>query len=452
MGARVASVTKVILTVLCLLPAAMHGAGGTAKPDASTDPAEFSRRLKLAGQGDAGAEDFVGLCYQKGWGVEKEIGKAWDWYRKSAAQGNASAQDHLGECYLRGYGVDRDPKEAVRRYTLAADKGDAQAEYDLGWCLLNGKGVEADYAKAFDLFQKSAGQGNGDGECGVGICYYTGRGADQDDARALTWFKKAADQGDAKGEFELGACYAEGRGVEIEPGSLERGVQPPAERKSLTDNDLENGAAMRDLTADYLDDSTQAAGRRNYAKAMGWFRKADAQGNVAAENYIGWLYSVGAGVVQDYAEADRWFRKAADKDNPGAEFNLGWSYMRGQGVLQDRATAMELWRRSAGQGYSRAIMALKMEKEGWPDALKPENGGPGIKAKPAALPNHESDPKALRFQMKDGTVVNGELAGCDGGTLDILTLNGHWLYLAAEVDRVQDARGKDVRMDSLRIP
>jgi len=57
---------------------------------------------------------------------------------------------------------------------------------------------------------------------------------------------------------------------------------------------------------------------QNYAQAAQWFKKAAAQGHIAAQINLGTLYSSGLGVQLDYVQAYSWFSQAAKAGN-----NLG---------------------------------------------------------------------------------------------------------------------------------
>ena len=51
--------------------------------------------LKAAEQGDADAQQNMGVCYELGIGVKKDKQEAVKWYRKAAEQGNSSAKNNL---------------------------------------------------------------------------------------------------------------------------------------------------------------------------------------------------------------------------------------------------------------------------------------------------------------------------------------------------------------------
>ena len=62
--------------------------------------------------------------------------------RASAEQGDASAQNRLGIMYEAGRGVPQDDAEAVRWWRLAAEQGYAYAQTNLGGMYGAGRGVK----------------------------------------------------------------------------------------------------------------------------------------------------------------------------------------------------------------------------------------------------------------------------------------------------------------------
>ena len=61
-------------------------------------------------------------CVSKLKRIAKDLKKAVEWYTKSAEQGNAGAQNNLGLCYDNGEGVAKDLKKAVEWYTKSAEQ------------------------------------------------------------------------------------------------------------------------------------------------------------------------------------------------------------------------------------------------------------------------------------------------------------------------------------------
>jgi TPR repeat protein len=75
---------------------------------------------KVAAKGDAVAQNSVGCClFEKG-----RYDESFKWFTKAAAQGIISADCNLGIAYEHGCGVTKDIPKALEMYTKAAEKGD----------------------------------------------------------------------------------------------------------------------------------------------------------------------------------------------------------------------------------------------------------------------------------------------------------------------------------------
>ena len=62
-------------------------------------------------------------------------------WKPLAEEGNAAAQNNLGLMYDNGWGVPQDYKESVYWYRLAVEQGYEVAQYNLGLMYEKGKGV-----------------------------------------------------------------------------------------------------------------------------------------------------------------------------------------------------------------------------------------------------------------------------------------------------------------------
>ena len=74
-------------------------------------------------QGDANAQNEIGVMYANGDGVIKDAAEAVKWYRKAAEQGLAGAQLILGWMYVHGDGVIKDLVEAHAWFNVAGANG-----------------------------------------------------------------------------------------------------------------------------------------------------------------------------------------------------------------------------------------------------------------------------------------------------------------------------------------
>ena len=97
----------------------------------------------------------LGLCYERGSGVEVDEARAAALYRKAAELGDAEAQCNLGVCLRNAIGVEYDDEEAVKWFTKAVEQGHRRACFYLGECWQMGLGVETDPAKAEKYYRKA---------------------------------------------------------------------------------------------------------------------------------------------------------------------------------------------------------------------------------------------------------------------------------------------------------
>ncbi len=84
--------------------------------------------LPLAEAGDARAQEFVGILYEEGHGVPKDVDRAMSWYERAAESGDMAAQYNLGRIYLEGRLVERDAERGRDLLRRAAEQGDEDAK------------------------------------------------------------------------------------------------------------------------------------------------------------------------------------------------------------------------------------------------------------------------------------------------------------------------------------
>ena len=114
----------------------------------------------LAEVGHVDAQFNMGLLYDNGAGVSRDLAQAAAWYRRAAEAGDRTAQSYLAEMYARGHGVERNFSEAVEWYRKAALQRDGKAAYNLGILYASGRGVPVDdiYAYAWLSVAEASGQ------------------------------------------------------------------------------------------------------------------------------------------------------------------------------------------------------------------------------------------------------------------------------------------------------
>lgn len=148
----------------------------------------------LAEAGHNGAQFSIGLMYQMGRGVEKDLDKAMDLYLAAAKKGFAPAENNIGVMYKLGIGRPVDFVEAAKWFELAA-KDHTMAKFNLADMYDNGLGVARDDIRAAKLYIQCAEEGSPPCMYFAGRFLETGRGVPTDIERAKVLFYQAAAQG-----------------------------------------------------------------------------------------------------------------------------------------------------------------------------------------------------------------------------------------------------------------
>jgi TPR repeat protein len=85
--------------------------------------ASLEDTLTAVAEGNATAQEQLGVMYARGQGVARDFAAAVRWWRKAAEQGLAEAQYYLGLLYGGGQWIARDEVAAYKWYSLAAAQG-----------------------------------------------------------------------------------------------------------------------------------------------------------------------------------------------------------------------------------------------------------------------------------------------------------------------------------------
>ena len=187
-----------------------YGKGG--KPQSYAEAVKWF--TLSAEQGYAGAQCFLGVCYEDGTGVPQSDAEAVKWYRRAALSDDAQAQFFLGSCYYRGTGVEKQYSQAASWYLKSAMQGNADAQLALGQLYYDGEGVEKSYAEAAKWYTKSAMHFNEDAQYLLGCLYYDGKGVEKSHSKAMEWFRLAENGGCEVPGLKIYIAELEKEGVE----------------------------------------------------------------------------------------------------------------------------------------------------------------------------------------------------------------------------------------------
>ena len=119
-----------------------HFKAGIAAYQANDLPLAYKEFLSAAKDGHVDSQFNLGLMFENGIGISKDMAKALIWYEKAAAQGNAAAQFNLGVLHENGRGTKVDFAKANEWYRKASIQGDAWAIGNLGMLYIRADGVK----------------------------------------------------------------------------------------------------------------------------------------------------------------------------------------------------------------------------------------------------------------------------------------------------------------------
>jgi hypothetical protein len=153
---------------------------------------------KKALAGDTNAQLRMGLAFEFGQGVNKDLSQAMSWYRMAADRGDPVAQTDLAYLYESGSTGDPNPAEAAKWYLRAAVSGFARAQFNLGTLYLRGAGVERSDEDAAHWISEAADTGCPSAVAAMGYLYANGKGVPRDEEKARKLMQKAAKKNDPR--------------------------------------------------------------------------------------------------------------------------------------------------------------------------------------------------------------------------------------------------------------
>jgi hypothetical protein len=155
----------------------------------------------------------LGFCYEHGYGVEKDLIKAFTFYKRSALNGYMVGQSNLGSSYYFGIGVDVDQRQAFQWYLKASAHGLSQALHSVGFCYEFGHGTEVNYDLALKYYEMAGEIGHSGALCNIGIMYERGTGVDANIQQAIVYYRKSSELNNCHGLVNLSRLYYYGIGL-----------------------------------------------------------------------------------------------------------------------------------------------------------------------------------------------------------------------------------------------
>jgi SEL1 protein len=258
----------------------------------------FRRGLK---GGDAGSQYGLGLLYQNGFAVPKNLAKATEFFRAAADQEYPSAQVSLGALYL-DQGGPNEIQVANRYFELATRYGHIEAFYYLA-----------------EMINQGVGR---DRSCGLATAYYK---IVAEKAEPLVSSFAEANQAYAGGDYELALInfmMAAEQGYEKAQANVAYLLDQ--EKSMLT---LPSLLPFQKAGHPFL---------QNAALALVYWTRSAKQSNIDSMVKMGDYYLYGIGTDADMEKAAACYTAASEfHQSAQALYNLGWMHENGVGLTQD---------------------------------------------------------------------------------------------------------------------
>ncbi len=115
-----------------------------------------------------------------------------------------------------------------------------------------------------------------------------------------------------------------------------------------------------DSAAAVFAEGLKAYKKADYLKAKNLFEILAEQGEVKAQRYLALMYDKGYGGKKNYGKAIYWYRRAATQKDAKSQFHLGLKYANGHGVALDKKQAYSWFALAFSYGYKQAADSIKV--------------------------------------------------------------------------------------------
>ena len=165
--------------------------------------------------GSVDAPHLLGLIYSEGYGVEKDLFKARQFYKECAERSKETGAyyNYAVMCY-NGEGGAIDYAQAFKYAYKAFKSGDLEAGHLLARMYQGGQGVGQNFAEARKIFRKHADESQNTSSCySYAVMCLKGKGGKIDYAEAFKCASIACQNGESNAAFLLAIMYEKGLGV-----------------------------------------------------------------------------------------------------------------------------------------------------------------------------------------------------------------------------------------------
>lgn len=295
----------------------------------------------LVENGNHEAMFYMGKIFYLG---QKRMNKAIEWYERASEHGNYKAMINLGVMYRDGDGIIQNYDKAFELFSKACVLSEhPRSLFNLAELYLYGHGTDIDEDKSIDLLEKSAKQ---DYVPAISLLasYYMYK---ENYESSYKYCLIGANMGDATCQYNLACLYDKGKGV-----SANRTEAAGWYKKAAANGHI--AARVNYAFALYNGNGV----KQNYQEALSQFKKSAEAGHSWAQFMLGICYSEGTGAPQNWRKSVSWITKAAESGLPVAQNHLGTMYENGDGVDRNYSKAYDWYMKAAEQKYPNALRNL----------------------------------------------------------------------------------------------
>lgn len=313
----------------------------------------------------------MALFYATGMGVEKDLGKAEEYFNDSvwhdleayeslkyctphswfehhselivtakalAEKNNVNALYLLGKYYAEGILLPYNKEKALECLNRIQD-----SEFDIASLIEKAEALEYDAAEANHIEEVFMRAYEDDVDAIAEYAFYLidGKGVAQDQLVGADLSLRAAKEGNVRAKSNVGVCYCNGVGLKQDKEKGYKWLEEAAEEGYLN--------ALVNITNYYIQDGR----KEDYVK---WMHRWAEAGDPVGQFNLGQLYMRNDEVPEDKEKAKHWHKLSADQNYPDGQFVYGCDLLN-EGKTQE---ALEWLEKAAQQNHLTALHDLNV--------------------------------------------------------------------------------------------
>lgn len=285
---------------------------------------------------DTGTFD-SGFAWQNGVEITRNYEASRDAYIRASANGDARAENNLGVMAARGDGGRADYKAAITHFRKAAEMGSSSARYNLGVAYRKGMGVAPDPIAASTEFRISSDMGYAPASRTLADMLAAGEGLRRNPSEAKRLYEVAALAGDKIARQRLKTMGMEGL--------------------------YENGGLPGEISVEHCGTCESGPEKKMTVRGYEGLKAMADKGDPVASYNLAIMKMNGSGTAADVSEAVRLLTISARSGYAPAERQLAQMHLRGDHVARSKVIAHAWLNLAAKQeGYEAASAREEMEK------------------------------------------------------------------------------------------